>query len=66
MSSIKVVIRNRKNKQGLHPIIIRINHNRKSSIITTGQCIEEKHWDEVQQRVRKSHPNSTRLNNFIL
>jgi integrase/recombinase XerD len=66
MSSIRVVIRKRKNKQGLHPIIIRINHNRKSSIITTGQCIDEKHWDAVQQRVKKSHPNSTRLNNFIL
>lgn len=66
MASIKVVIRKRKNKQGLHPIIIRINHNRKSSILTTGQCVELKDWDDVKQRVRKSHPNSSRLNNFIL
>jgi len=66
MASIKVVIRKRKNTQGLHPIIIRINKNRKSSIISTGQVIEEKHWDAVKQRVRKSHPNSVRLNNFIL
>jgi len=66
MATIKVVIRKRKNAQGLHPIIIRINHNKKSSILTTGQVIEEKHWDNVKQRVRKSHPNATRLNNFIL
>lgn len=66
MSTIKVVIRKRKNKHGLHPIIIRINHNRKSSILSTGQNIAEKYWDEKNQRVKKSHPNSTRLNNFIL
>jgi len=65
MASIKVAIRKRKNAQGLHPIIIRIRKNRKASIISTGQVIEEKHWDAVSQKVRKSHPNSTRLNHFI-
>lgn len=66
MANIRVVIRKRKNKQGLHPIIIRIIKNRKSSILSTGQAVEEKHWDVAGQRVKKSHPNSARLNNFIL
>lgn len=66
MASIKVVIRKRQNAQGQHPIIIRISKNRKSSILSIGQSVEEKHWDADRQRVKKSHPNSVRLNNFIL
>jgi len=66
MATIKVAIRKRKNAQGLHPIIIRIRKNRRASIISTGQAIEEKYWDAIKQRVKKSHPNSTRLNNFIM
>lgn len=66
MATIKVALRKRKNAQGLHPIIIRIRKNRKASIITTGQAIEEKHWDASTQKVKKSHPNSARLNHYIL
>ncbi|MEM9836569.1 MAG: Arm DNA-binding domain-containing protein, partial [Bacteroidota bacterium] len=66
MGSIKAVIRKRKNKQGLHPIIIRINHNRRSSILTTGQCVDEKYWDATKQRVKRSHPNAAWLNNYLL
>lgn len=66
MASVKVVLRRKKTIQGLYPIAIRITKNRKSSFLSTGQHIEEKHWDITNQRVRKSHPNSTRLNNFII
>lgn len=65
MATIKVAIRKRKNAQGRHPIIIRIRKNRKASILSTGQAVEEKYWDAASQRVRKSHPNSVRLNHFI-
>ena len=65
MASIHVVIRKKKNKQGKFPIAVRITKNRKSSFIHTGQYIEEKDWDPIKQRVRKSHQNSRRMNAFI-
>ncbi len=66
MASISVVLRKKKNSKNELPIAVRITKNRKSSFLYTGQYIEEKFWDVKKQRVKKSHPNSTRLNNFIL
>ena len=65
MATIKAVLRKKKNAQGLYPIAVRITKNRKSSFLSTGQYIEEKYWDAKNHRVKKSHPNSTRLNNYI-
>ena len=65
MASIKTVIRKKKNSKGQYPITIRITKNRKSSFIYTGQYIDEKHWDAKDSKVKKSHPNSAWLNNFI-
>tara|TARA_R110000764_G_scaffold42426_4_gene95580 strand:- start:5643 stop:6881 length:1239 start_codon:yes stop_codon:yes gene_type:complete len=47
------------------PINIRITKDRKSSYIQTGQRIDPKFWDSVKRKVKKNHPNSTRLNNLI-
>lgn len=66
MATIKAVLRKKKNAKGLYPIAIRITKNRKSSYISTGQYIDLKYWDERNQKVKKSHPNSGRLNNFIV
>lgn len=66
MSSIKTVLRKKKNADGLYPIAIRITQNRKSSYLQIGQYIDLKHWDEVNHQVKKSHPNAKRLNNLIL
>ena len=44
---------------------VRVTKERKSSYIYTGQYVLEKHWDEKQKRIKKSHPNSKRLNNFL-
>lgn len=65
MSSIKAVLRKKPNKQGLFPIAIRITKNRKSSYLYIGQYIDEKFWDKANHKVKKSHPNSTRLNHLI-
>ena len=65
MATIRVVLRKKKNKAGLFPIAIRITKDRKSSYLNTGQYLEEKFWDEKNRNVRKSHPNSKVLNNFI-
>lgn len=70
MSIIKVILRKKKNKKGELPaelpLTIRITKDRKTSFIYLGHSIKETDWDEENQRVRKSHPNSARLNNFIL
>lgn len=65
MSTISAVIRKKPNKQGLYPICIRITKNRKPTFIYTKQYIELKHWDQKNKCAKKSHPNSTRLNNLI-
>lgn len=66
MGSVKAVLRGKNNPEGQFPIAIRITANRKSSYLYTGQYISKKFWDEENRRVRKSHPNSGRLNNLIL
>lgn len=66
MATIKAVLRKKSNSHNQYPIAIRITKNRKSSYIFLGQYIEEKYWDQVNQRVKGSHPNSARINYLIL
>jgi integrase/recombinase XerD len=66
MSSVKVILRQKQSKDGLFPLAIRITKDRKATYIYLGQSVAESQWDETIQRVKKSHPNSARLNNFIL
>ena len=65
-SSIKVILRQKQGKDGTFPLAIRITKDRKSTYLYLGHSVPESQWDEDAQRVRKSHPNSARLNNFIL
>lgn len=65
MASVKVVLRKKKNSSGKFPLAIRVTKNRKSSYVYTGQYVSKQEWDEVKQKVKKNHPNSTRLNNFL-
>ena len=48
------------------PLALRITKNRKTRYIFVGQDIFEKDWDVSASKVKKSHPNSTRLNNLLL
>jgi integrase/recombinase XerD len=66
MANVKLVLRKKKNKEGTFPLALRITKDRKTSFIHLGYNLNEEDWDEVKQRVKKSHPNSVRLNNFIL
>ncbi len=71
MSTLKAVLR----KKGigkasnpadqLYPIAIRITKDRVTSYTYIGHNVTLKQWDETNQVVKKSHPNSQRLNNFI-
>ena len=65
-SSIKVTLRKKANKQGLFPLVVRITKNRKTNYLYTGHYIDIKYWDEDNRKVRKSHPNSIRLNNLLV
>lgn len=56
---------NKANKEGLFPIAIRIIKDRKPSYIYLGHYISKEQWNSVEKCVRKSHPNSVRLNNLI-
>lgn len=65
MATIQAVLHHKKHSSGLSPIAIRITRNRRSTYLFTGQKIEKHYWDKTNKRVRKSHPNSAMLNNFI-
>ena len=66
MSTIQAVLRRKPNSAGLFPLAIRLTKNRKASYLYIGQYIDEKYWDKQFRRVKKSHPNSKRLNNLLL
>ncbi len=67
MASVKAVLyKYDKKSDGTSPLAIRISKNRKSRYIWLGQYILEKEWNADIQTVKKSHPNSKRLNNLIL
>ena len=65
MASVKIVLRKKKNKDGTYPLALRITKDRKSSYVHLGHHIEESFWDAKNRRVKKSHPNSIRLNNLL-
>lgn len=65
MSTISAILRKKANKKGQYPIYLRITKDRKSTFINLEQYINKSDWDEKAKRVRKSHPNSVRLNNLI-
>jgi integrase/recombinase XerD len=66
MASIKVVLYPRAKKDGTFPLALRITKDRKSSYIFMDYSVKKEDWIEDEQRVKNSHPNSKRLNNFIL
>ncbi len=74
MATIKVLLRKKKDSEGnviltkdnKLPIVLRVTKDRKTAFIYLGYSVSEKDWDEATSRVKKSHPNSKRLNNFIV
>lgn len=66
MASLKFVLRrNKKKNDNTVPIAIRITQNRKSRFVFTGVYINEGDWIETTSKVKKTHPNSARLNHFL-
>ncbi len=67
MSSIKLVLRcDKVNKNsGKAPLYLRVIKDRKTTFISLGQQLDPKFWDEDKQKVKKSYPNSARMNAFL-
>ncbi len=66
MATTKIILKTEKaNKKGEAPLYLRIIKDRKAKFISLGQTIDPKFWNDEDQVVRKSHPNSNRLNNFL-
>jgi integrase len=67
LATVKILLRkNYRKKDGTYPLAIRITKDRKTRFIFTGEYLDEKYWNEKSGLVKKSHPNSTRLNNLLL
>lgn len=65
MANVKIILRKEARKGGC-PLAIRITKDRKSSYVYLDYRIDPEDWDEVNQRVKKSHPNAARLNNYLI
>jgi integrase len=66
MVTVKILFRtDKKNSKNEGPLYLRIIKNRKSKYISLGIILHEDQWDEENKRVKKSHPNSQRLNKYI-
>lgn len=62
-SSVKLVLRTAKtNREGLHPIYLRVTINRKSSFISTGHYCNKKYWDESTEQIKDGHLNADLIN----
>lgn len=67
MASAKILLVTiKKRLDGTCPIALRIIKDRKPRYIFIGQYVLEKHWDAQLCKIKKSHPNSLRLNNLLL
>jgi len=67
MAIIKIVLRkNMIRKDKTIPLAIRISENYKTNYKWLGQYVLEKDWDKDAGRVKKTHPNAKKLNNYLL
>ena len=67
MTAIKIVRRkNKQRKDGTAPLALRISKNYKTNYTFLGEYVLEKNWNSDLGQVKKSHPNSARVNNYLL
>lgn len=67
MAAIKIVRRkNKERKDGTAPLALRISVNYKTNYSFVGQYILEKDWDKESGKVKRSHSNAKKLNNFLM
>lgn len=66
MASVKVILKNEKKlMNGECPLYLRIIKDRKTRYVSIGYSVKESDWDDKNLKIKKSHPNSQRMNNLI-
>ena len=66
MASIKILLRNKPNREGQFPIILKITKNRKPKVITLGMDCLLKNWDKSNSQFKKSEKNYIQRNRVLL
>ncbi|QYJ68787.1 site-specific integrase [Flavobacterium litorale] len=66
MASIKILLRNKPNKEGQYPVVLKIIKDRKPKVITLGISCLKKDWDEVNGQFKKSEKNYLQRNRALL
>ncbi len=67
MASIKIIRRkNKERKDGTAPLALRMSKNYKTNYFFTGQYILEKDWDSENSKVKRTHLNYKKINNFLM
>jgi site-specific recombinase XerD len=66
MASIKVLLRNKANKEGLFPVVLKIIKDRQVKVITLGISCLEKDWDKTNAKFKKSQSNYLQRNRALL
>jgi len=66
MATTKLILKvEKENKKGKIPLFLRIIQDRKPSYISLGVYLKQNEWNDDEKKVKKTHPNSTRLNAYI-
>ena len=67
MATVKLILRTeRTNKSGEAPLYIRMIKDRKPQYISLNFRLPPSSWNQDEQKIKSSYPNSTRLNHFIV
>jgi integrase/recombinase XerD len=66
MASIKILLRNKPNKEGRYPVVLKIIKDRKIKVITLGINCLEKDWDKTNGQFKKSEKNYMQRNRALL
>ncbi|CAA0163033.1 Integrase [Tenacibaculum maritimum] len=66
MTTINIILRNKKNRTGEQPVIMRITKNRKSKIISLGLTCKNKDWDTKKNEFKRTYPNASQRNRVLL
>ena len=56
MAHLKLVLRTDKGSDGLHPVWLRVTHERKTSYVNTGVKVKSNEWNDKSQKVKRSNP----------
>ncbi|EHQ29790.1 site-specific integrase [Mucilaginibacter paludis] len=66
MATIKFYLRKTLLADGTSPLVLKVLKDGKPSISHIGVNLLHEHWDAQKRKVKKSHPNATKLNNYLL